>query len=134
MESIIFINGLSKKRTCTSSEIARELFIVKHPIKGYSDRLSAACVTVAATCLNSIACFHFARRNPSQEKDPNIFVLKDFQTQEAKAYFFPCALDPRRRQIFTSTIAHSLEQLELKHCISEERKCYADTARGAAYV
>ncbi|KAG2191647.1 hypothetical protein INT46_002206 [Mucor plumbeus] len=101
------------------------------------------------------ACFVFARCKPKKETDPNVFDLEDFQADEVKEHFLPypnvfdledfqadevkehflpCALDPGRRQIFTATVAHSPEELEIRRCSGKERACYAGTNRRATYV
>ena len=80
------------------------------------------------------ACFVFARCKPKKETDPNVFDLEDFQADEVKEHFLPCALDPGRRQIFTATVAHSPEELEIRCCSGKERACYVGTNRRATYV
>ena len=80
------------------------------------------------------ACFVFARCKPKKETNPNVFDLEDFQADEVKEHFLPCALDPGRRQIFTATVAHSPEELEIRRCSGKERACYAGTNRRATYV
>ncbi|GAA5811008.1 hypothetical protein MFLAVUS_004437 [Mucor flavus] len=80
------------------------------------------------------ACFVFARRKPNREMDPNVFKLEDFNSDEFEEHFIPCAIDPGRRQIFTASIAHSPEEIEVRRCSRKERACYTDAGRRAAYV
>lgn len=54
--------------------------------------------------------------NQVRKQIPIYLFWEDFRIQKVKEHFFPCALDPGRRQIFTSNIAHSPKQSEIRHC------------------
>ncbi|GAA5816846.1 hypothetical protein MFLAVUS_010380 [Mucor flavus] len=66
--------------------------------------------------------------------DPNVFELEDFSSDEVEEHFIPCAVDSERRQVFTASIAHSPEDIEVRRCSRKERACYTGADRRAAYV
>jgi hypothetical protein len=80
------------------------------------------------------ASFVFARRKPQEETHSNVFDLEDFHSEEIKEHFLPCALDPGRRQVFTATVSHSPEELEVRRYSTKGRPCYAGTIRRSRYI
>ncbi|GAA5815664.1 hypothetical protein MFLAVUS_009177 [Mucor flavus] len=77
-------------------------------------------------------CFGFARKAKDIQEIP--LELEDFRDEEVQRYFQPCAVDPGRKQVFTSIIHHEEGKQEVRRCSSKERRVYIGSLRRAYHV
>lgn len=77
-------------------------------------------------------CFGFARK--AKDVQEVSLELEDFRDEEVRRYFQPCAVDPGRKQVFTSIIHHEEGQQEVRRCSSKERTCYTGSKRRANHI